>query len=39
MTVPRTKLGPVFGQMDGAVMRSVAKRLGAFFGLDQFDAA
>jgi len=39
MTVPRTKLGPVFGRVDGAVMRSVATGLAAFFGLDQSDAA
>jgi len=34
MTVPRTKVGPVFGQLDDAGMLAVSRALAGFLGLD-----
>jgi mRNA interferase MazF len=34
MTVPRTKVGPVFGRLDDAGMLAVSRALGDFLGLD-----
>jgi mRNA interferase MazF len=33
MTVPRTKLGPRIGSLDGATMKSVELALGRFIGI------
>ena len=34
VTVPRTKIGPVFGRLDDAGMLAVSRALAMFFGLD-----
>ena len=34
MTLPRTKVGPVFGQLDDAGMLAVSLALAGFLGLD-----
>jgi|YelNatPaOPRAMG01_1025707.scaffolds.fasta_scaffold19517_4 mRNA interferase MazF len=34
MTVPRTKVGPVFGRLDDAGMLAVSRALVGFLGLD-----
>ena len=34
VSVPREKIGPVFGHLDPSSMAAVSQLLGAFFGLE-----